>query len=104
MWLRDYIRRIDVALGREIAQLGRVQEQALEREITALRNQVEDVAKQRITFVSLDSYEARHQQLEQRLGNLERWQANLAGRAVGFAVIGSLILAATTAIITHLLS
>lgn len=71
--------------------------QRLESDIDRVR----DYARTLVVREQFDEYRA---QIESRLIAMERWQANIMGRAVGFAVIGSIFLATVTAVISHLIS
>ena len=62
------------------------------------------IERQMDTFVRADVYENRHQQLEMRWTELDRWRSNVSGRYIGLAAIGAVAIAVASALVTHLVS
>lgn len=86
-----------------IAELATVRAEALTREEFEQRHselQAHDEERARVLQAGLDR---QREVLEARLANLESWKANVLGRAVGLGVVGGLIIAGITAILTHLI-
>jgi len=115
-WVRTGFAQRDEAqrLAREEAlrvedKVERIREQAAEERARLLtrdeydrrRTELQHEGDRRLAE-ALAHHESDLSEVRNRLQRLEAWRANVMGRVVGLGVVGGLILAAVTAIITHL--
>ena len=70
-------------------------------EMNQLRHQIES---ERDKYMTRQAYEQYHEALITRVGALENWRANIVGRTVGLAVVGTIFVSVVVAVLTHLLS
>lgn len=109
------VRRLDETIKREVQvrdkrleEMDRDMQRRLEEE-RAFRDEVVGQALTR------EAYEREHralqgridvaiEQIDKRLGTIEQTLANLTGKAVVYAILGSIFLATVTAFVSHLLS
>lgn len=85
--------------GRDKAVLTAAQDN--DRRLDHMNEYREQLNEERGHYVPREVYEQYHNLLRERVGVLEQWRANIMGRAVGLAVVGTLIVAFLTAIVSH---
>lgn len=74
---------------------------AADQEALRLRDQINS---ERGRYITESDYDRRHEALRERISKLEAWQANLTGRMVVFSLVGLVIVASASALVTHILS
>lgn len=90
------------------ARIARSETERVERRVDKVEGRLQAALTE---YLRKDEYQARHQELEKRLEELQRqiivvenWKSNVTGRVVGIGAIGVLFTAVVVAFISHLLS
>ncbi len=109
--LRDYVDALFERLLSEMKQALADNNRNVDRAAGLMDRRLDDmndfraqVEADRPNYITVARYDEKHADLERRLAKIEAWQANIMGRVVGIAVLGSVFIAAVAAFITHLLS
>lgn len=76
---------------------------ATEKAAGALEARLNLLNELRGEVLTRTEYDAKHVDLDRRLQQLERWRANITGRAVAMALVGAIFIAVVTGLITHLI-
>lgn len=98
--LKDYVDRV----VHDLTALHENDVSQIRHELEDMQRQVTEVHDEGQTKISVDEYNRRHEALENRMSAMEKWQANVIGRAIALAFVGAIFTASIAALITHLIS
>lgn len=79
-------------------------ETSVDHRLAAMNEFRDQLTDQATRFETKDDAEKDRTALALRIEAIEKWQANVAGRSVGLALIGGVLVATITAVFTHLLT
>ena len=101
MQVRHYVDLAVSGLRRELDDIRAASDQQSAAAVEALKEAVHEKESIASTYVTRSQYDERHDLLDQRMAELERWRANLTGRSAVFVVLGALIVAICAGLIVH---
>ncbi len=100
--LRDYFDAILKERQERLDERFVAQEQAINKATSSLETRLILLNELRAGVLTRAEYDSKHELLNHQIADLEKWRANIMGRAVAIALIGAVLIAAAAAILTHI--